>query len=50
MVTDQKNLFNFLLCVPKDLKCHFMSLGTKKDTLVPEVQKVLCHLSLRTIK
>jgi hypothetical protein len=28
----------FLLYVPRDLKCHFMALDTKRDTLVPFIK------------
>jgi hypothetical protein len=35
---NEKSRGNFLLCVPRDLKCHLMFLKTKKGTLVPVIR------------
>jgi hypothetical protein len=38
---NEKSRGNFLLCVPRDLKCHFMFQEAKKDTLVHSIHSKL---------
>jgi hypothetical protein len=38
---NEKSRGNFLLCVPMDLKCHFMFQEAKKDTLVHSIHSKL---------